>query len=152
MLYLMIPQSCQGPEGRSGAWVRITWPTAWGCCHGDCIWHTTREISCSWLGRCLTHWFPLQTHHIGFYWAGWKIPLLFHRDTGIKFWHAVRLSSMTWEWQFWQHTHPHTLLFNIATSPKEHARWRLSKRQRWQMKQQKVSEGEYRPFCVSFQT
>lgn len=93
VLYLMIPQSCQGPEGRSGAWVRITWPTPWGCCHGDCIWHTTHEISCSWLARCLTQWFPLQTNHIGFYWAGWKIPLLFHWDTGLKFCHAVRLNS-----------------------------------------------------------
>lgn len=117
VLYLMIPQSCQGPEGRSGAWVRITWPTPWGCCHGDCIWHTTHEISCSWLARCLTQWFPLQTNHIGFYWAGWKIPLLFHWDTGLKFCHAVRLNSMTWEWQFWQHRHPQTLLFNIAASP-----------------------------------
>lgn len=31
--------------------------------------------------ECLTLWFPLLINHIGFQWAGWKFPALFHGET-----------------------------------------------------------------------
>lgn len=67
------------------------------------------------ISECLTLWFPLLINHIGFQWAGWKFPALFHGETWL-------LWSGRFAVRKFQSSFGNTLSFWIATSPKGH-RW-----------------------------